>query len=134
MTWETEDSVTPEAESPLGTAQCAPCIALFNPVFVTGAISSVEIDADSHLNHYVVQTTNDVNFVLRPAVKDAVDVLGMVCLITRDTDANVYFDDSNIEPSIFRGLAQVDVRGDTIGLITVKSTQYVVAGATRLVS
>lgn len=134
MAWVTEDSPNPLVESPLGEAQCGPCIALFNPVFITGNQTFIDIDADSHLNHYIVQTTNDFTFVLRPAVKDSVDYLGIVVLMTRDTESNMFIDDSNVELSIYRGLPQADAKGDTLGLISVKSTQYVIAGGTRLVA
>lgn len=136
MAWTTEDSPTPNVVSPVGTEQCGPCIKFFNPIFITDTSGEVvvQIDSTTHLNHYIVQRTVDVTFILNPVVEDAVDVLGLVVLITRDTDADVLVDDSLIEGSILRGLKQIDAKGDTIGLLSVKSTQFVIAGATRLVA
>jgi hypothetical protein len=132
MGWATEDSPRPSAQSPLGEAQCVPCIALFNPVFIENQMS-VTIDGSSHLNHYIVQTEADVTFFLQPAVIDSVAQLGIVVLITRDTFFDVFVNDTGVEESIVRGLKQIDAKGDSIGLISVSSTKYTIAGATRLV-
>lgn len=134
MTWATEDSPVGEADSPIATEQCAPCLDRFNPVFITGTTSSVIINGESHLNHYIVQSTVPVTFFLQPAVLDSVDLTGMICLITRDTITDVIVSDASVEPSILRGQARIDAQGDSIGIISVTSTQYVIAGATRLVA
>lgn len=136
MVWLTEDSPVQDAVSPLGTEQCEPCIKFFNPVLVpqdTGEVALIDLDFDSHLNHYVVESGYPVTFRLNPLYKDTQGALGWVVLITRNSDYNVLVDDSLMDPSILRGLKQIDEKGDTIGLISITPIRVVIAGATRLV-
>ena len=137
MPWLTEDSTPIEHQSPVGTEQCIPCEALFQPVRFAG--SELTIDGNDHLKHYILELDKDdplspftVTVTVNAPYADSELLLGMLVLFTRNTTAQVVFVGNTGQEIIVDGLLSIAAKGGSVGLTSVDESTWVLVGNNSL--
>lgn len=137
MAWDHEDSPIDDPHSPLLETQCAPCVALFNPVRFSG--SELTIDGNDHLTHYILELDKDdplspftVTVTVNAPYLDVTLLLGMLVMFTRNTSAQVIFVEGTGQEIIVDGLLSIAARGGSVGLTSIDAETWVLVGNNTL--